>query len=467
MIFTDPFLVSVLAVSLTLIIFFLRRFMHLGKIEKIEKIIEARQYDKAVPYLKTLIARDDNNALAHYYLGLCYFNMGNYEWAMPEFKKVLRSPRMGKDIKELDIREKLARIYLNYNQQEEAQKEFILMTQLDPKNYANFYEIARILHKQGYLDAALGYYQKAVERNPKFGEAYFHMGVIIYDKKKFNDALALFNDAVKYDSAIVKAHYYIGMIAYSSKQYEKALSSFNVSERDSDLRQKTILQKGKVYVEMGQMDRGASIFETYLKSVSSENSVTLAMRYSLAGIYEFKRNILNAIEQWEKIIKVKPNYLDVQDKLSEYETLRVDDHIKDFIVASKESFQLICRNIVESWGFQILKEDMIDDDRIEFQAVEPGSKWRNTRKIKVYVVIVRRNSKTEEREVATIIDNMKLNSTMKAMCLSVGGFTENAKIYAESRPIDLIEKEKLTEVLKKADEYNRERIKNKLEHAHE
>ncbi len=463
MILEDPFLVTVLVVSLVIIFFVIKRFAHLGKVEKIEQMIGAKQYSKAIPALKALIAKNDENGVAHYHLGLCYFHMNNYEWAMPEFKKALRSPRMGKEIDELVIREKLARIYLNYNQQEEAQKEFILMTQLDPKNYANYYEIGRILHKQGYLDAALGYYQKTIERNPKYGESYFYMGVIVFDKKKFTDALNLFENAIKYDSSLIKSHYYIGMIAQGSKQYEKALTHYGLSERDADLRQKTILQKGKAFVEKGQMDRGASTFETYLKSVVSENAVTLAMRYSLANIYEIKRNVLAAIEQWEKIAKTKANYLDVQDKLAEYETLRVDDHVKDFMVASKESFQVICRNIVESLGYQILKEDLIDDERVEFQAIEPGSKWRNTRKIKAYVVILRKNSKIEEREIATIIDNMKTNGTTKSICLSVGGFTEGAKVYAETRPIDLIEKENLTDVLRKTNEYSKEKIKNKLE----
>jgi len=122
MILEDPFLVTVLVVSLVIIFFVIKRFAHLGKVEKIEQMIGAKQYSKAIPALKALIAKNDENGVAHYHLGLCYFHMNNYEWAMPEFKKALRSPRMGKEIDELVIREKLARIYLNYNQQEEAQK---------------------------------------------------------------------------------------------------------------------------------------------------------------------------------------------------------------------------------------------------------------------------------------------------------------------------------------------------------
>ncbi|HCL57070.1 MAG TPA: hypothetical protein DHW82_08705 [Spirochaetia bacterium] len=460
--FIDPVFGVVGLVVVVLTFIFLRRFLHLGKIEKIEKLIEEKNFDKAIEPLKSMIIKDDENVLAHYYLGICYFNTNNYEWAIPEFKKVIRNPGFGKQIKEIEVREKLAKIYLHYNQLEEAQKEFLLMTQLDPKNYKNYYEIAQILQKQGFLDAALTYYQKTLERNPKLPEAYYNVGLISYDKKKYNDALSHFSDALKYDTALHKAHYYIGMIQYMNKNYEKALGEFAYSERDSEMRPKTILQKGKIYIEMGQMDRAINVFDGYLKNISSENSVTLAMHYNLASAFEMKRNIISAIEQWEKIVKIKPSYMDVQDKLSEYEHLRVDDRIKDFIVASKEGFQIMSRNIVEMWNYQIIKEDMLDDENIEFLATEAGSKWRNTRKIRILILISRKNNKVEERELANIIDNMKINNTMKSVYVSVSGFTDNARQYAQNRPIDLIDKEKMTKVLEQADIYAKDKIKNKL-----
>ncbi|HOJ50888.1 MAG TPA: tetratricopeptide repeat protein [Spirochaetota bacterium] len=458
----DPVFISLIVIGIFLVLVFIRRMLHLASIEKVEKLIDAKDYTKAVSLLKNIIAKDDENLLAHYYLGLCYFNMENYEWAMPEFKKVVRSPKLGREVDEIEVREKLAKIYLKYNQLEEAQKEFMFMTQINPKDYRNYFEIARILHKQGYLDSAFGYYKKTIERNPKMSEAYYYMGVISYEKKNYNDCLSYMNDALKYDPSLYKAHFYLGMVYYMNKHYEKALNEFTYSEKDPEFKERTVLHKGRSYMEMGQYDRAISLFEGYLKNVSVENSATLAMRYHLASIYETKRNIISAIEQWEKIVRIKPNYMDVQEKLSEYEDLRMDDRLKDFVVASTESFQIICRKIIDVLNYQIIREELISDDRMEFLAVESGSKWRNTRKIRIYVVIMRKNSKVEEREIAAIMDNMKTNSTVKAICLSVSGFTESARRYSESRPIDLIEKDKLIKLLEKAEEKQKEELKNKV-----
>lgn len=462
MLFLDPFFIGILIVALFLVFLFVKRMIHFASIERIEKMMEAKDYTRAIPLLKSLIAKDDENIPAHYYLGLCYFNMENYEWAMPEFKKVVRSPKLGKDVDEIEVREKLAKIYLKYNQLEDAQKEFMFMTQINPKDYKNYFEIARILHKQGYLDSAFSYYKKTLERNPKMPEAYYYLGVISFEKKNYNDCISYMNDAIKYDPSLYKAHYYLGMVYYMNKHYEKALNEFTYSEKDSEFRERTILYKGRCYMEMGQYDRVISLFEGYIKNISVENSATLAMRYHLATVYETKRNIIAAIEQWEKIAKVKPNYMDVQEKLAEYEDLRMDDMIKDFVVASSESFQIVCRKIIDVLNYQIIREELISDDRMEFLAVESGSKWRNTRKIRIYVVISRRNNKIEEREIAAIMDNMKTNSTVKAICISVSGFTEGAKRYSESRPIDLIEKDKLVSLLEKADERQKEELKNKV-----
>ena len=74
----------------------------------------------------------------------------------------------------------------------------------------------------------------------------------------------------------------------------------------------------------------------------------------------------------------------------------------------------------------------------------------NVRKQVLLIRFFREPEPIDEKMVMQTIDDMKpLNST-KSYIFSSSGFSQQAKRFAENRPVELIEKQKLEAVLSKA-----------------
>jgi|GEM_PF-5842641 Flp pilus assembly protein TadD len=97
--------------------------------------------------------------------------------------------------------------------------------------YKDFYEKGKKESAAKNADGAISNYSKAIEINPKFGEAYNNRGVAYLWKKEFYLAIADFNQAIKLDPkdgkpynnrAIVYA--YLGEINKAREDLHKAKS---------------------------------------------------------------------------------------------------------------------------------------------------------------------------------------------------------------------------------------------------
>jgi len=69
----------------------------------------------------------------------------------------------------------------------------------------------------------------------------------------------------------------------------------------------------------------------------------------------------NAVEQWERIYAKKPSFHDISVKLSQYQELRIDDRIKDYLTVKKRGFRenmqasCRCHESPDQGGCRILK----------------------------------------------------------------------------------------------------------------
>ena len=181
------------------------------------------------------------------------------------------------------------------------------------------------------------------------------------------------------------------------------------------------------------------------------NGETLYARYFLATCYEKNRKIDKAIEQWEQIYKRNKTFRDVSAKLSEYKDLQANDFLKDYLTCSNEEFPMICRNAVvkgmslqviscdsKKWGCQITGMNKGDDS------------WMSVRKQVIFIRFYRDPEPIDEAQIHESLDTMKSMNSVKAYLFSSSGFNTAAKRFAENRPVELVDKDKLEALLSKA-----------------
>lgn len=420
------------------------------QLDSIKTMMEAGKYSDAINALNNYMKNDEQNPLAHLYLAECYYYSGSYEMAMVEYKQVLSMGRFSKTATEKVIRKRLADIYLKFGQLEEAQKEFVILVKLDPNNYEYIYNIGNIFFERGMKEQSQAYLTKVLNVTRNHAPTYFLLGKIFYETNRPQESLNSFTNCLKLEPRNSEAHYYTGMILKAMGNFGKAISELEEAERakSNPLKVKAIYQKGLCKLEMGDNDAAIADFERSLKYSSEENNTTVSIRYTLGVAYEKQRRLLEAVEQWEKVAQLRPNYQDIQAKLAQYADLRIDDKLKDLLTATPTTFEFICQKIANEMGYEVIESKLQGDDIVEIVGVERSAKWRNVRGGKVLIVISRSNEDIMEDEVALMVEKIKALHGTRSIYVTTGKFTPKAIRYSENRPVDLFDRQKVSAIMK-------------------
>ena len=442
-------LVSVVSI-LTFVI--LKSIVSPKKIEAMPRLIKQGKTIQTIKIGKQVIGKDSKNWLAHYYLGKAYVKDNRPELAVIEYKIVDENALFGEQIQELPFRTEYAKLLLKYNQQNEALKNFLLLTKLDPATADNFYQVGRIYEQQNRYDLALGFMQKCAMIDKKHAKAHAEIGLMLYRTKQFNEAKKEIDLALKLSPETYSSYYYLGKILKDAKDIPGALKSFEKAQRDQDVKQKSIIEHGSCYMMVNRYDNAAVDFQRAIElDKNNSQPETLYARYFLGMCFEKSRQIDKAIEQWTEIYKRNKAFRDVSAKLSEYKDLQSNDYMKDYLTSSNDEFLLICKNaVLKGMNLQVLSCDL-KKWGCQLTAINKSDEsWMSVRKQVTLVRFYRDPEPIEEQQIHETLDQMKSLNSVKGYMFSSSEFSAAAKRYAENRPVELIEKQKLEALLTKA-----------------
>jgi tetratricopeptide (TPR) repeat protein len=294
--------------------------------------------------------------------------------------------------------------------------------------------------------------QKTTYLDKKHAKAHAEIGLMMYRTKQYNEAKKEIDISLKLNPENYSAYYYLGKIFKDAKDLQGAIKAFEKAQRDSDVKQKAIIEHGSCYMIANRLDNACLDFIRAIDmDKENENPETLYARYFLAACYEKLRKIDKAIEQWDIIYKHNKGFRDVSAKLSEYKDLQSNDYLKDYLTCSNEEFLAICKLATEKayklqvlscdqkkWGCQLTGVDKRDES------------WMAVRKQLFFVRFYREPEPIDDAEVRQALDEMKSIGSVKGYLFSSSGFSNSAKRFAENRPVELAEKQKLEAVLSKA-----------------
>ena len=428
-------LVSVVSI-LTFVI--LKSIVSPKKIEAMPRLIKQGKTIQAIKIGKQVIGKDSKNWLAHYYLGKAYVKDNRPELAVIEYKIVDENALFGEQIQELPFRTEYAKLLLKYNQQNEALKNFLLLTKLDPATADNFYQVGRIYEQQNRYDLALGFMQKCAMIDKKHAKAHAEIGLMLYRTKQFNEAKKEIDLALKFSPETNSSYYYLGKILKDAKDIPGALKSFEKAQRDQDVKQKSIIEHGSCYMMVNRYDNAAVDFQRAIElDKNNSQPETLYARYFLGMCFEKSRQIDKAIEQWTEIYKRNKAFRDVSAKLSEYKDLQSNDYMKDYLTSSNDEFLLICKNaVLKGMNLQVLSCDL-KKWGCQLTAINKSDEsWMSVRKQVTLVRFYRDPEPIEEQQIHETLDQMKSLNSVKGYIFTSSEFSAAAKRYAENRPVE-------------------------------
>lgn len=401
---------------------------------------------------KALIQKDPRNAEARWFLGQAYLADGKPELALMEWKHVNQIGQFGPDLPEAEFRRSIAALYERFNQTEEALKERILLTKIEPRVAANYAQAGCLFEARGRTDVAVNYLRKAIELDERQGAAHHQLGLILHRTKRPMEAKAEFEAAIKWSPEDFEAFYYLGKIYKELSDHTAALVAFEKATRSQAFKIKALVERGGCYMSQGAIEKAIPELERAVKLVKDEGAQeALYGRYFLAMCYEKQRDLDRAIDQWERIYAKKPGFRDVAEKLTQYQEYRTDDRMKDFLTCGKEEFMEICKSVVQGPMNLSIRDAADIANGADVIAVENDSdKWLGAKKIPRLVRFLRVSENLDEAALRSLLDQMKKLSLVRGVVVTSSTFSRAAVEFAENRSVELYTKEQLQEMLKSA-----------------
>jgi len=441
--------IIILGIGVALGAFFLLRSVLAPKrVGAIQSLLQQGKPDAAAKAAKQLLARDPRNADAHYLLGLAYQANNSDELALMEFKTVNQIGDFTGIVNEIPFRTKIATLYANFNQAEEALKEYLLLIKREPQVAHHYFSVGRIFESRDRTSKAVQYYQKAVQLDGKFAEVRARLGLLLYRAKRSSEARTELDAAVLADPDNYEAWYYIGKILKDSKDCVLALTAFEKASRDPEFKVKSLIERGGCMISLDNMQRAISELERAAKLADDDSTEALYARYFLAHAYEKTRRIEQAIDEWEFVYRRKPDFRDIAEKMARYQDLRTDDRVKDYLTVGQQEFDQLCQRATETLGLTVRDTRQIEGG-CEIIAVEPTSKWRNTRVMPKMLRFLRNANAIDDSTVRNMHEAMRHEKITRGVIVSSSPFSREATEFAESRPVDLYGKDKLQALLQK------------------
>jgi tetratricopeptide (TPR) repeat protein len=284
---------------------------------------------QAIKAGKAAVEKDPKDAEAHYNLGRAYLAEGRSEQALREFRSVSRLGIEGKNIPETEFRQTIARLYAQYNEKEEALKEYVLLIKKQPENPEYYFQAGILFGDRNRGDLAEQYLKKAISINPKDGRYYLELGSLLYQGKKTREANATLEAALKLDPNNPKIHFFLGKVRKDAKDYAGALPCFEQASRDREYKIRALVESGGCYMSLRMFDKAVPELERAVNAIEDEASPDgLYARYFLGLCYEKKQEFPMAIAQWDKVYARKKNFRDVGEKLAQYQQYRREETAK-------------------------------------------------------------------------------------------------------------------------------------------
>ncbi len=226
--------------------------------------------------------------------------LGNYEAASNFFMQCIEIAP-----KEANPYYELAHIYEVNNRYDLALKYVEQAVNLDPNNYWYRILYAHSLQRNGDNDEAIKQYEILIKENPENPDLYFDLG---------------------------------GMQLYGGK-YKDAIETFDQLEKMIGITEEISVQKEKIYIKLGDIDKAAREIEKLIQSNPDE------LRYHniLADLYSANNMSEKAMEIYKKIIELDPNNPYANLSLHDYYKKQGKD--KEAFEALKKAFSSEALNI--------------------------------------------------------------------------------------------------------------------------
>jgi len=340
---------------------------------------------------------------------------------------------------------------LKLGMSDEAYKYFNAARSLNANSFDVNYNLGALEFQRKNYEKAIQLLSQARVQDPEDAPTLRTLGHSYFRVNKHKEAMTFIRKAIDLAPDDKESLYTLGECYYEAKQIEQALRIFNHLRGDPAMGASACLTCGMINAEARQYEKAIQDFELGLRHENIRADVRVDLRYRLATCYLKQNDIARALALLRTIQAENPSYKDVAMLIGKYQELNANKNLQIFLMAPSGDFVALCRKIVMSYfpkaKVKISNISVNKNEWADILAEVDTSRWSDL----IMFRFIRTQGSIGELIVRDFHSHLKEVKAGKGICITVGGFTEEARRYTEARLIDLIEKDKLTAILNTVD----------------
>ncbi len=397
------------------------------------------------------LAQDPHNSAALISLGDLYYNERAWDKAFPIYETQLSIAPAHKeiDVFKAALRQGICAVKLNKLQ--DAFRGLTAACNINPNDYEVNYYLGLAFYKNNEFEKAVPRFKRVlVLKSDASNNINSPLGLSLYKAKHYKESLAYLKRALDENPENKEVLFSLADAMNESGYGDKAMKIFMHLRPDPEFGARSCLITGIYHLKLGESDKAIQDFEIGLRHQNVSQDVALEIRYRLATAYFQIKSISKGLALLSEIQAIVPSYKDVPQLLARYQELNQNKNLQVYLMSSTSDFVSLCRRIVVSYYKKAVSK--IVDISVTPGCVEILTNVEFPRSEEVHIFRFYRStgviSDLYIRDFHAKVSDSKAD---RGICFSAGMFSDEARRYAEGRPIDLIEKTNLVRILKKID----------------
>lgn len=399
------------------------------------------------------LAHDPHNVSALEMIGDIYYSEKNWEKVHSVYKTLfdISAAHPEVDLVKSTLRMGIASYYLE--KYEDAASTLMYCIKKAPDIFdVNMY-LGKTLVKLNTFDKAIYCFKKAKVIQPENNEVNELLGTSLFKYQKYRDCLPFLkrvldenpsNKEILFDMAVAMTECGMG---------DKALKVFSHLRPDPNYGAQSCLEAGKMHERVKDFTSAVKDYEIALKLQNVPEQILLQIKYRLANTYIAMNDIAKALSYLRQIQLAKPQYKDVDALVARYSELNQNKNLQTYLLSGTSDFVALCRKFISAYYKDALIK--VEDVQVASESVEiicevETAKWEARQIFRFY----RTQNVIGDINVRDFHGKLRDAKCDTGVCITMGSFSESAHKYTEGRPIDLIEKDALTKILKKINMFN-------------
>jgi len=363
-------IISIIIIIFLLSILFLiiRIVFILPTIEKVVlKKLKNNEFDEIIEtvenYFKNQSVKNDKiDNYLFYYLALAYENKAQYDKALEYYLKIYT-----KFIKQkkfyIHILIKIANLYNKIGNYKEAFAFYLMVLENNKNSPEALYEIANYYYNNKNLSKAIDTLEKLLKLKPGLIDARILFSKVCFDAGNYLLSLKKIELIEKHyidlELKFLKAKILEKLRRFTEaiKLYKEIVYNYK-NEINTNLKHKKIINESLInityiFYKIKDYNSGISIIKDFI-DIIDDKKILIEIYYLYANLLLNNLEEYFALEIYEKVYNIDPNYKDIKVIYEKYKNILQLKYLKNYFISNELNFDNFCKKIINDEQFVLV-----------------------------------------------------------------------------------------------------------------